>query len=778
MADFFVSYTGADKAWAEWIAWELEAQGHETLVQAWDMVPGTNWVDVMHKGVQDSERTIAVLSSAYLSSVYGTVEWQAAWRDDPAGDNRKLLVLRVEDCGRPGLLGSIVSEDLFGIGEGDARARLLRAVQGVRAGRLKPAAQPSFPGRSAPSFPGALPSVWNAPQRNPNFTGRVESLDLLRKAIRSNTTVAVHSLRGMGGVGKTQLAIEYAHRFASDYDVVWWIPAEQVALIPEHLCMLGSALGMNIDPSKIAQVLAALRSRQRWLLVFDNAEDPSALRPYLPSGAGSVVITTRRNGFAALGEVLNIDVLDRPESIELLRRRLPAISADEVERLAELLGDLPLAIEQASAFLETTEMPVDEYVALFARVLDRGRLVDRQETTLTTLWDLSRARLGEQSPAALQLLDLLAWLAPEPVPLDLFAAHPDELPQPLADAARDRLSWAETVGALADWFFVRRTGAEVTIAHRLLQQSLRARDNGASKPASSESVQQLLLADLPTSVVDAPETWPRWRKLLPHVLAVSDEAENNPTHQSSQLISRAAVYMMVTGRYSEAKVMHERALAHFEANFGPDHEEVAVAAYNYGAFLIERGCYDDALPLFKRALGIYEVIYGHDHPNLAFNLSNIGRVLSHQGDHEEALSLHKRALSILETVYGPDAPETATSLNNLSNVLSRLGRREEGTRLLGRVLTIYETVYGTDHPFVAIALNNRGLDLISIDRDEDALGLFERALTIRENLYGPDHPEVAESLVLLSLVLQKLGRDDEARSLAERAQRIKNGAAP
>lgn len=111
--DFFVSYTGVDRAWAEWTAWELEAQGHDVLVQAWDIVPSTNWVDVKHRGVQASERTIAVLSSAYLESVYGAAEWQTAWRDDPTGADRKLLVLRIEDCERPGLLGSVVSADLF-----------------------------------------------------------------------------------------------------------------------------------------------------------------------------------------------------------------------------------------------------------------------------------------------------------------------------------------------------------------------------------------------------------------------------------------------------------------------------------------------------------------------------------------------------------------------------------------------------------------------------------------------------------------------------------------
>ncbi|WP_433265927.1 FxSxx-COOH system tetratricopeptide repeat protein [Actinosynnema sp. CS-041913] len=788
--DFFVSYTQDDRPWAEWVAWELEEAGHRVLIQAWDIVPGSNWVASMQEGVRRSERTVAVLSSAYARSTFGAAEWQAAWRDDPVGGDRKLLVVRVEDCERPGLLGSVVSEDLFDLPPDEARGRLLRVVKGAVEGRLKPEVAPGFPGRGRavvrePRFPGAVPEVWSVPARNPNFTGRVASLSGLREAMRSATTVAVHSLRGLGGVGKSQLAIEYVHRFAADFDMVWWVPAEQPSLIPDHLVNLGAALGVDagVDTTAtVARVLAELRRRRRWLLVFDNAEDPDALRPYLPSGDGRVLVTTRRNGFRSLGTVLDVDVLDRAESVALLRRRIPEATVEDADALAEWLGDLPLALEQASAYLEATDLPIIDYLDLLrtrtAEMFGRGRVAGREET-LATLWSVSLTALDKQDRAAVQLLDLLAWMAPEPVPLDLFTTHPDALPAPLAEVAADPVRFTETVGALVGWFLARRSGHEVTIAHRLLQQSLRSR---TTPPAPTQNpappaaaVQELLAADLPSQIMTTPENWPRWRALLPHVLTMHEDITTTPvatTKHSAWLLDRAATYLQTHGRPSEARPLFERALAIAETAYGPDHPTVATRLNNLGLALSDLGRPADARPLFERALAITETTYGPDHPTVANRLSNLGLALSDLGRPADARPLFERALAITETTYGPDHPEVATCLNNLAGALSDLGRPADARPLFERALAITETTYGPDHPTVATCLNNLAGALSDLGRPADARPLFERALAIDEAAYGPDHPTVANRLSNLGLALSDLGRPADTRPLLERALAI------
>jgi hypothetical protein len=500
--DFFISYTQADRAWAEWIAWTLEDDGHRVLMQAWDFVPGSNWTKSMQNGVVRATRTIAVLSEAYLQSVFGAAEWQAAWAADPGGEERKLLPVRVTDCDRPGLLASVVGIDVFGRKKANAKEALLKAVAHAQAGRAKPVAAPPFPGesRAIPEparFPG-LPSSWKVTGRNPNFTGRDLELAEISLALTAGSAVTAYSLRGMGGVGKSQLAIEYAHIYAGDYDLAWSIAAEKPAAIPDQFAELARNLGLNpaddLDELR-DQVHHALRDLEGWLLIFDNADDAADIRPWLPAiplragVPGHVIITTRRGGFRSLGQVMELDVIDLPAAVRLFRARVPDLEQSAAEEIAAVLGRLPLGLEQAAAYIDITQTPPGDYLHLLKAhttdMLSEGQAFAHSDT-IATVWTLSFDRIQADNPASLQLLEMCAYLAPDSIPLDLFKDHPGQLPAPLAYAVVQLKAFNEAVGTLIDFALAKRTNGGLQL-HRLVQAALRARHEQPSRSLPDQS---------------------------------------------------------------------------------------------------------------------------------------------------------------------------------------------------------------------------------------------------------------------------------------------------
>ncbi len=230
-----------------------------------------------------------------------------------------------------------------------------------------------------------------------------------------------------------------------------------------------------------------------WLLIFDNADEVGDILPWLPGGPlpagipGHVIATTRRGGFAALGRVLELDVIDMPAAVRLLRSRVPDLGQETGEQIAAELGQLPLALEQAAAYLDRAQMPAREYLDLLrsraAELYARGQVTSRTDT-IATLWDISLERISSESPAAVQLLDVCAYLAAEPIPLDLFTTHPGALPQPLSAAAADQLAFGEAVAVLVDYSLAKRTPAGLQL-HRLVQATIRSRHHQAPPPATT-----------------------------------------------------------------------------------------------------------------------------------------------------------------------------------------------------------------------------------------------------------------------------------------------------
>jgi tetratricopeptide (TPR) repeat protein len=791
--DFFISYTTVNRPWAEWIAVQLEAAGYSTVLQAWDFRPGSDFVHEMQEATTLAGRTIAVLSPAYFGSEFGEAEWRAAFHQDPTGEAGLLVPVRVQPCAPPGLLASRVYIDLADTDEPTAR-RLLLA--GVGESGARPTSVP-FPGTAAGGpgapgvmrFPGREPAISNLPARNRNFSGRGELLEELYASLQAEAAAAVvptGAVHGLGGVGKTQLALEFAYRFASDYDVAWWILAEQPTSTAAALATLAHRLGIEESANQgemVAQLFDRLRQRDRWLLVYDNAERPDRLADLLPpGGGGQVLVTSRWSAWGRQATPLWVNVLARDESIAFLARRTGSDDHEALGALAELLGDLPLALEEAAAYLEETQVGLDEYLEL---VRERARelfgldqppadeLSDQRR--VATVWSLSLERVHQEAPAAEALLSLCAFLAPD-IPRELPREQPQVLPKELTEAVSDPLVYNRMLAVVGRYSLVTVTPTTIGI-HRLVQAVIQARLGDEGERRCAEIAVGLLRASFPNKSWEV-ATWPSCERLLPQVLAVAGHAEQLGVagEQAGWLLDRASMYLRERGQYRQARPIAERALAVTEAALGPDDPEVAWRRTNLGRVLHALGDLDGARAQLERALAIGEATLGSHHPNVGGWRNSLGNVLRDLGDLEGAKEQFERALVIGEAALSPDHPNVAAGRNNLGLVLQELGDPQSARAQYERALAIGEAALGPDHPDVGIWRNNLGLVLRDLGELEGARVQLERALEIGEATLGPDHPTLGIWRNNLGLVLQDLGDLEGARAEFERALEISEAA--
>ena len=640
-------------------------------------------------------------------------------------------------------------------------------------------------------FPGLGPTITNLPPRNLNFSGRDGQLLKLHDNLHAGLTAVVlptAAVHGLGGVGKTQLVLEYAHRFASDYDVAWWISAEQPTSAVAALADLARRLGIPraADQDEMAAGLfELLRGRARWLLVYDNAESPAQLSGLLPPGGGGhVLVTSRWSAWGARASPLELDVLVRAESVGFLRRRTGIRDDQGLAALAELVGDLPLALEEAAAYLEETREGLGDYLAL---IRDRSRELfgfddpaggsdpDSDRRRVATVWSVSLDRVHAQAPQAEALLSLCAFLAAE-VPRDLPARHPHVLPGDLAALARDRLAYNRALAVIGRYSLAAVSPAVVGL-HRLVQAVIRARLGEAGERAWAEAAVNLLRAAFPDESWEV-ASWPACERLLPHLLAAAGHADRLGIagEAGSWLLDRASAYLQGRGQYRQAKPLAERAVTLAEAALGPDDPEVAWRRDTLGRVLRTLGDFSGAREQCERALAIGEAALGPDDSDVATWRSDLGVVLWDLGDLSGAREQYERALAIGEAALGPDHPNVGIWRNCLGVVLRDLGDLPGAREQYERALAIGEAALGPDHPDVATWRNNLGLVLQDLGDLPGAREQYERALATGEAALGPDHPDVAIWRNNLGLVLQDLGDLPGAREQLERALAISEAA--
>jgi hypothetical protein len=385
--EFFLSFTGADRPWAEWLLAELDAAGYTSISQLRDFLAGGNFAIDMDRAARRASRTLGVLSPQALQARYVQQEWAQRLADDPTGVQRGLVLVRVEPCEPEGLLRPVVYIDLVGLDEASARERLREELAAVvRGERLLPA-KPAFPGPGPdvqrPRFPTALPPVWNVPfRRNPAFTGREQALADLAAELAQGAAAVTQTLQGGGGVGKTALAVEYTYRYRSQFDAVWWVRAEQPATLVGDYANLANSLGLLKADQANQQVAATavrgwLDAHDRWLLVLDNAEAPDTptglpapltrLVDLIPQVLnGQVLVTSRDASWEEYAALAELEVFSPEEALMFLLARSGSNDQVTAAQISELLGFLPLALEQSGAYVRETRLSLTGYLDRYA----------------------------------------------------------------------------------------------------------------------------------------------------------------------------------------------------------------------------------------------------------------------------------------------------------------------------------------------------------------------------------------------------------------------------
>ncbi|WUE87829.1 FxSxx-COOH system tetratricopeptide repeat protein [Streptomyces sp. NBC_00490] len=772
---WFISHAGADRAWAEWVGWQLLDAGHEIELDYWDWGAGDNFILKMNAALERG-RFLALFSPAYFEPErFTTPEWTAM-----VARKEKITPVRIAQATVPAILSFLLAPDVFGLDEHAAREALLRAIEGPSRPTRAPSRPPGMLARvsgSGPRLPGSLPRAWNVPARNAAFTGRDGMLVRVREALASGQRVAVQALHGRGGVGKTQLAIEYAHRFAGEYELVWWVASEDPTLIPDQLAALalhtGAAPAGTPSADAVSALLAELRTRSRWLLVFDNAEDPDALAPFLPGGPGHVLITSRNPHWHNYAVPLDVDTLSRTESVALLRAQGALLADADADDIAATLDDLPLALAQAAALLTIHGLSAADLKAELARstaeVLDADP-PDGYPVSLAAQVRLTTARLAANHPGAAALLAALALLAPEPFPATTCTGNlPAETSPPLQEACASRLAAGKALRAIGRHSLARVHNGTLQL-HRLTQEILAGQMTSPEHDQAVADAEALLAAANPGAPGE-PWSWPAWQVLLPHALAF--DPARLTTSRGRDVVGDACWYLMDRAQARPARECLQRLYDACLQQLGPDHDGTLRAAHRLARAYDDTQDHERARALDEGSLARSRRLHGDDHPDTLASANNLAIRLWALGRYEEALALDEKTLQTRRQVSGPEHPHTLLTATGLAVRLAEVGRVEEARVLGEETLAVQRRVLGPEHPDTLRTAYNLAIRLAEVGRVEAAVVLGEETLAARRRVLGLEHPHTLSTAYNLAVDLMAVGRVGEARVLGEETLEVR-----
>ncbi|MFD6066616.1 FxSxx-COOH system tetratricopeptide repeat protein [Amycolatopsis lurida] len=626
----------------------------------------------------------------------------------------------------------------------------------------------------------AAPTVGRVPAEAGVFVGRAQELARLEAAVAGSggraVVVAVH---GLGGVGKSTLAARFAELHNDRFSLVWWMTADSPAAIETGLGELAAALAAEtvVLPAEQRVELGVrwLATHEDWLLVLDNVTGPQDVAGLLGRvRTGTVVVTSRqRSGWRAV-ETVPLDVLADGEAVELMTRIVrsewPEAALAGADRLCDELGWLPLAVEQAGAYLAQTRTSPAAYLKLLQRFPAKMFTATAEggdaQRTMARVWHVTLDRLAD-TPTAGQVLQRLAWFAPDGIPRDLLAGV---LGEP---------ELSEALGRLAAYSMITLTGDTVAV-HRLVQAVSRTPDpsDPHRQPAditeARDSTATVLAAALTGLDQFTPADWPVYRAVLPHARVLLEHTTpDTDTVQTCRFLTYLGLYLERQGDVGTAIAYHTRAADSRLRLNGPDHPDTLTSRHNLALAYQSAGDLGRAIPLYKATLADVVRVLGPEHPATLIMRNNLAGAYRSAGDLGRAIPLYEATLADAERMLGADQRDTLLLRNNLAGAYKSTGDTGRAITLLEATLADAERVLGSDNPITLTSSHSLANAYRLAGDLERAVPLLEATLADRERVLGRDNPDVLASRDDLASAYQEAGDSGRAtpqfeRTLADR----------
>ncbi|WP_217207080.1 FxSxx-COOH system tetratricopeptide repeat protein [Streptomyces sp. AC550_RSS872] len=649
--------------------------------------------------------------------------------------------------------------------------------------RPAPVRTPEPPPARPPSGAARAPAIMgNVPPRNRYFTGREQLLTDVERQLRDDSTAAVlpHALHGMGGVGKSQIAIEYVYAHRGDYNVIWWIPAESESLILGALAELASRLGLATSQEAnmaVPAVREALRTGvpyDNWLLVFDNAEAVDSVRSYFPTdGPGKIIVTSRNRDWERVATPLSVDVFKRDESVKLLQRRARDLSPQDAERLAEALGDLPLAVEQAGTWHANTGMAIDEYLQLLdarqPEILELDPSPD-YPVSVAAAWDISLDHLTREHPGARRLLDVCACMAPEPVPLSVLRlGRGGGTEGALRPVLADSIGLSRATRVLNQFSLVRLNHSSGTLQmHRLLQTVLLAKLDPDSRAAMREVAHLLLSSNRPGHYAQSTQ-WPEYQRLLPHIRA--SEAHRSTDTYVRELVYDTVLYLYYWGDHDAAIELARDAWTAWLHDSGEENLHVIRIAKILGFLLRRAGVVGESYTLNKDALDVSRRV-GVPDEDLIDSMWQMSGALCYAGRFTEARDQAREAVELARDRFGPDDLNTLLAAHSYGVTLRLCGDFGTARELDTETHRQWELLNGPTDVLTLNTLNGLGWDILEGGDYHGGREQQEETYDTYRATYGEEAPETLTAARMLSLARRRDGDLEGAASLSEETLRL------